>query len=158
MQNALELHMRFRALMPALPPYLRLPLLQQHARSGFSFYRGREEAVHYDRLRRLIVECSCGRESIEATWPCTYLPSINFFGGGLAGADDKFPVTRAATELMSDLRRKYPLRIPLLCGFFHFFVHPSGPRFAGPRWVKASYRWSGYDFGLGGEEFGSGWG
>ena len=24
------------------------------------------------------------------------------------------------------------------------------------RWVKASYRWSGYDFGLGGEEFGSG--
>jgi hypothetical protein len=32
--------------MPTLPPYLRLPLLQQHARSGFSFYRGREEAVH----------------------------------------------------------------------------------------------------------------
>ena len=49
-----------------LPPYLRLPLLQQHARSGFSFYRGREEAVHYNRLRRLIVECSNGRESIEA--------------------------------------------------------------------------------------------
>jgi hypothetical protein len=37
-----------------------------HARSGFSFYRGREEAVHYDRLRRLIVECYYGRESIEA--------------------------------------------------------------------------------------------
>ena len=36
------------------------------ARSGFSFYRGREEAVHYDRLRRLIVKFSCGRESIEA--------------------------------------------------------------------------------------------
>ena len=52
--------------MPTLPPYLRLPLLQQHARSEFSFYRGREEAVHYDRLRRLIVECSYGRESIEA--------------------------------------------------------------------------------------------
>jgi len=33
---------------------------------GFSFYRGREEAVHYDRLRRLIVKCSCGRESIGA--------------------------------------------------------------------------------------------
>ena len=32
----------------------------------YSFYRGREEAVHYDRLRRLIVECSYGRESIEA--------------------------------------------------------------------------------------------
>ena len=45
---------------------LRLPLLQQHARSGFSFYRGREEAVHCDRLRRLIVKCSSGRESIEA--------------------------------------------------------------------------------------------
>jgi hypothetical protein len=50
-----------RTLPPTLPPYLRLPLLQQHARSGFSFYRGREEAVHYDRLRRLIVEFSCGR-------------------------------------------------------------------------------------------------
>jgi len=23
---------------------------------------------------------------------------------------------------------KNPLRFPLLCGFFHFFVHPSGPR------------------------------
>jgi len=56
----------FRTLMPTLPPYLSLPLLQLHARSGFSFYRGIEEAVHYDRLRRLIVECSCGRESIEA--------------------------------------------------------------------------------------------
>ena len=67
--------------MPTLPPYLRLPLLQQHARSGFSFYRGREEAVHYDRLRRLIVEYSCGRESIGAVWPCTYLPSIKFLGG-----------------------------------------------------------------------------
>jgi len=51
---------------------------------------------------------------------------------------------------------KMPLRFPLLCGFFHFIVHPSGPRFAAYRWVKASYRWSGYDFGLEGEEFGSG--
>ena len=33
---------------------------------GVQFYRGREEAVHYDRLRRLIVECSYCRESIEA--------------------------------------------------------------------------------------------
>jgi len=53
---------------------------------------------------------------------------------------------------------KNPLRFPLLYGFFHFFVHPSGPRLAAPRWVRASYRWSEYDFGLGGEEFGSGWG
>jgi hypothetical protein len=29
---------------------------------------------------------------------------------------------------MHDLRRKYSLRFPLLCGFFHFFFHPSGPR------------------------------
>jgi hypothetical protein len=35
-------------------PHLRhifvYPLLQQRARSGFSFYRGREEALHYGRL------------------------------------------------------------------------------------------------------------
>ena len=75
---------------------------------------------------------------------------------GLAGADGEFSVTRAATEHMHDLRRKIPLRFPLLRGIFHFIVHPSGPRLAAYRWVKASYRWSGYDFGLGGEEFGSG--
>ena len=51
---------------------------------------------------------------------------------------------------------KNPLRSPLLCGFFHFFIHPSGPWLAAPWWVNASYRWSGYDSGLGGEEFGSG--
>ena len=32
----------------------------------------------------------------------------------------------------------FVLVIPLLCGFFHFFVHPSGPRLAAPRLVKAS--------------------
>jgi hypothetical protein len=48
--------------------------------------------------------------------------------------------------------------VRVLCSFFHFFVHPSGPRLAASRWVKASFRWSGYDFGLGGEEFGSGTG
>jgi hypothetical protein len=67
--------------MPTLPPYFRLTLLQQHTRSGFSFYRVREEAVHYDCLRRLIVKCSRGRESIEAVLPCKYLPSINILGG-----------------------------------------------------------------------------
>ena len=59
-------------------------------------------------------------------------------------------------NLCAICEENYPQRIPLLCGFFHFFVHPSGPRLAAPRWVKASYRWSGYDFRLGGEEFGSG--
>jgi hypothetical protein len=65
---------------PKLPPYLRLPLLQQRVRSGFSFHRGREEAVHRDRLRRHILECSFGRECIEALWQCAYLPSLNFPG------------------------------------------------------------------------------
>jgi len=65
---------------PTLPPYLRLPLLQQRVRSGFSFHRGREEAVHCDRLRQHIVECSFGRECIEALWQCAYLPSLNFPG------------------------------------------------------------------------------
>jgi len=75
---------------------------------------------------------------------------------GLAGAEGEFPVTRAATELVHDSRRKIPLRFPLLCGFFHFVVHLIGPRLAAPRWVKESYRWNGHGFGLGGEEFGSG--
>ena len=74
---------------------------------------------------------------------------------GLAGADGEIPVTRAATGLIHDLRRKKSTAIPLLCSFFHFFVHPTGPRPAAPRWVKASYRWIGYDYGLGGEEIGS---
>ena len=29
---------------------------------------------------------------------------------------------------MRACEEKNPLRFPLLCGFFHFFVHPSGPR------------------------------
>ena len=54
-------------------------------------------------------------------------------------------------------KEKNPLlRFPLLCGFFHFFIHPSGPWLEAPRWVKASYRGNGYDSGLGGVEFGSG--
>ena len=48
--------------------------------SVFSFHRGREEAVHCDRLRRHIVECSFGRECIEALWQCAYLTSLNFPG------------------------------------------------------------------------------
>ena len=41
---------------------------------------------------------------------------------GLAGADGEFPITRAATELMHDLRRNYLLRFPLLCSFFASFI------------------------------------
>jgi len=53
--------------MPTLPPYFRLPLLQQHARSGFNFYRGREEAVHYNRLRR----------PIDKFWKMGLIPSTH---------------------------------------------------------------------------------
>ena len=60
-------------------------------------------------------------------------------------------------DLSTICEENIPLRFPLLCGFFHFIVRPSsGPRLAAYRWVRASYRWSVYDFGLGGEEFGSG--
>jgi len=51
--------------------------------------------VHYDRLRRLIVECSCGRDHVH-----TFHRSTSSVG--LAGADGEFPVIRAATELMHD--------------------------------------------------------
>jgi len=59
-------------------------------------------------------------------------------------------------NLFVNCEKKNPPRFPLLCGFFQFFIHPSGPWLAAPRWVRAPYRWSGYDSGLGGEEFGSG--
>ena len=75
---------------------------------------------------------------------------------GLAGADGEFPVTRAATELMHACEETIHYVFPLLCGFFLVSVHPRGPRLAASRWVKASYRWSGFDLGLGGEECGSG--
>jgi hypothetical protein len=45
--------------------------------------------VHYVRLRRLVATSSVG----------------------LVGADGEFPVTRAATELMHDLRRKKSITI-----------------------------------------------
>jgi hypothetical protein len=47
-------------------------------RSEFSFHRRKEEAVHCNRLRRLLVECSFGPESTDASWNCTCLPSLNF--------------------------------------------------------------------------------
>jgi len=75
---------------------------------------------------------------------------------GLAGADREFPVTCAATELLHTFEEAIHYIFPLLCGFFLVSVHPSGPRLSASRWVKASYRWSGFDLGLGGEEFGSG--
>ena len=75
---------------------------------------------------------------------------------GLAGAGGEFPVTRAATELMHDCEETIHYVFPLLCGYFLVSDHPSGPRLAASRWVEASYRWSGFDLGLGGEECGSG--
>jgi len=78
------------------------------------------------------------------------------FSVGLAGADGEFPVTRAATELMHAYEETIHYVSPLLKGFFLVFAHPSGPRPAASRWVIASYRWCGFDLGLGREECGSG--
>ena len=66
----------------------------------------------------------------------------DFTSVGLAGADGEFFVTRAATELMHACEETIHFVFPLLCGFFLVSVHPSGPRLAASRWVKASYRWS----------------
>jgi len=52
---------------------------------------------------------------------------------GLAGADGKFPVTRAATELMHACEETIHKVFLLLCGFFLVSVHPSGPRLAASR-------------------------
>ena len=71
--------------------------------------------MRYDRLRRLIVECSCGRESTEATFHQS-TSSV-----GLAGADGEFPVTRAASELMHDLRRKKSTTISPALWLLSFF-------------------------------------
>jgi hypothetical protein len=49
-----------------------------------------------------------------------------------------FPSPAQPLNLCMIYEEKNPLRFPLLCGFFHFFVHPSGPRLAAPRWVKVS--------------------
>ena len=51
-------------------------------------------------------------------------------------------------SLLSPLQPALDYDFPCFVAFFHFIVHPSGPRIAAYRWVKASYRWSGYDFGL----------
>ena len=73
-----------------------------------------------------------------------------------AGVAVSFPSPAQPLNLCMICEEKNPLRFPLLCGFFHFFIHSSGPWLAAPRLVKESYRYSGFDFGLGGEEFGSG--
>ena len=68
-------------------------------------------------------------------------------------------ITTIATELMHDLRRKkihydFPC---FVASFISLFILVGfGSQLLAPRWVKASYRWSEYDSGLGGEEFGSG--
>ena len=59
---------------------------------------------------------------------------------GLTGADGEFSVTRAATALMHNLRgKKRSTTISPALWLFSYFVHPSGPRLAAPRWVKGSY-------------------
>ena len=48
----------------------------------------------------------------------TTTPVVDLRAMGSGSAQDLYP---SASCLV-------PLRFPLLCGFFHFFVHPSGPR------------------------------
>jgi len=69
----------------------------------------------------------------------------------LVGVVGEFPDTRVATELMHGLRRKIPLRFPLLCSLLPTFCLPCEPRLAALRWVKASHRLEWEDRGLGAE-------
>jgi len=71
------------------------------------------------------------------------------------GADGEFPVTRAANALMHDCEETIHYVFPCFVAFSLSLCILMGlARLAAFRWVKASYRWSGFDLGLGGEEFG----
>ena len=67
-----------------------------------------------------------------------YIPSIDQLPRwGSRALTVSFPLPAQPLNLCMICEEKNPLRFPLLCGFFHFFVHPSVPRLAAPRWVKA---------------------
>ena len=63
-----------------------------------------------------------------------YIPSIDQLPRcGSRVLTVSFPSPAQPLNLCMICEEKNPLRFPLLCGFFHFFVHPSGPRLAATR-------------------------
>jgi len=60
--------------------------------------------------------------------------------------------TQNAKQIQHGLRRKFPLRFPLICSLLPSLCsRPSEPRLAALRWVKASHRLEWEDRGLGAE-------
>ena len=88
-----------------------------------------------------------------------YIPSIDQLSRwGSRVLTVSFPSPAQPLNLYIIYEEKIHYDFPcFVASFISLFilVATSGARLAAPRWVKASYRWSGYDFGREEEEFGS---